>query len=109
MILAADRFVAAEDVPYTLPALFKLVPPLKHDARGRWPMICIEPFKLSADDKSFAEAKPFPAEVIRELAKRGLTQFLRPTEAYIPFALALQKEGARVIMMEGQAFNGPCR
>lgn len=98
---------AAEDVPYTLAELFKRVPPLKHDATGRWPMIAFEPFKLSADDKSFDQARPFPPEVIRELSRRGLTQFLRPTEAYIPFALALQKQGARVILMEGMSFNGP--
>lgn len=98
---------AAEEAPWTLPTLFKKVPPLKHDAKGRWPMICIEPFRLSPEDKSFAEAKPFPAEMIRELIKRGLTQFIPPHEKYIPFALALQREGARVIMMEGNAFNGP--
>src|ERR1700722_869395 len=98
---------AAEEVPWTLPTLFKKVPPLKHDARGRWPMICIEPFRLSPEDQSFTEGKPFPAEMIRELVKRGLTQFIPPQEKYIPFAVALQREGARVIMMEGNAFNGP--
>jgi len=69
---------AAEDVPWTLPTLFKKVPPLKHDATGRLPLICIEPFKLSPEDKSFAEAKPFPAATIRELAKLGLTQYIPP-------------------------------
>jgi hypothetical protein len=98
---------AAEDVPWSLPTLFKKVPPLKHDATGRLPLICIEPFKLSPDDKSFAEAKPFPAATIRELVKRGLTQFIPPNEKYIPFALALRRAGARVIMVEGNAFNGP--
>ncbi len=82
---------AAEDVPWTLPTLFKKVPPLRHDAVGRLPLICIEPFKLSPEDKSFAEAKPFPAETIRDLVKRGLTQFIPPNEKYIPFALALQR------------------
>ncbi len=104
-VSAADAPV--QNVPWTVETLFKRVPPLTHDATGRFPMICIEPFKLSADDKSFAEAKPFPPEVIRELVKRGLTQMIPPRDNYIPFALALQKEGAKIIMVEGNAFNGP--
>ena len=109
-ITRADEKTAppkTEKVEWILPTLFKRVPPLKHDNKGRFPMICIEGFKLNADDKSWNEAKPFPPEVIRELAKRGLTQWIPPRENYIPFALALQQNGAGVIMMEGGAFNGP--
>lgn len=96
-----------EPVPWTLPTLLQRVPPLKHDATGRFPMICIEPFKLTPTDASYNEGKPLPPEMIRELARRGLTQWIPPREKYIPYALALQKEGAGVIMMEGDAFNGP--
>lgn len=96
-----------EEAAWTLPNLLKKVPPLKHDNAGRFPMICIEPFLLAADDTSWRDAKPLPAEMIRELKKRGLTQWIPPDEKYIPYALALQKEGAGVIMMQGMAFNGP--
>lgn len=95
------------EVPWTVPTLLKRVPPLRHDATGRFPMICIEPFKLDATDNSFAEAKPLPPPIIHELARRGLTQWIPPRENYIPFALALQQNGAQVVMMEGNAFNGP--
>lgn len=96
-----------DDVAYTLPNILKKVPILKHDNTGRFPMIAIEVFRLDKDDKSWEEGKPFSPETIRELKKRGLTQWIPPDEKYIPFALALQKEGAGVIMMQGQAFNGP--
>ncbi len=105
--LAINRAAAADPVPLTLPALFERVPPLKHDASGRWPMICIEPFRLSADDNSFAQAKPLPAEAIRELLKRGLTQHIPPRTNYLDYAKALQAAGSPVIFMEGSAFNGP--
>jgi len=96
-----------DDVAWTLPNLFKKVPPLKNDNAGRFPMISIEIFKLNKDDTSYRDAKPFPPEVIRELKARGLTQWIPPDVRYIPFALSLQKENAGVIMMQGYAFNGP--
>ena len=96
-----------DEAAYTLPNIIAKVPALKNDNTGRMPMIAIEAFKLDKDDKSWQDAKPFPPEAILELKKRGLTQWIPPREQYIPFALALQKEGAGVIMMEGQAFNGP--
>lgn len=105
--LLVPQTVQADEVPWTLPTLFKRVPPLRHSATGRFPMICIDAFKLSPEDTSFNDGKPLPPETIRELVKRGLTQWIPPREKYIPFALALQKEGAGVIMMEGNAFNGP--
>jgi hypothetical protein len=104
-VLLAAQFVHGE--PWTIPILLKRIPPLKHDATGRWPMICIEVFKLETNDNSLAQGKPFPPEVIRELLKRGLVQYIYPDEKYIPFAQALQKEGAKVIIFQGQAFNGP--
>ncbi len=97
----------ADEAAYLLPNIMAKVPVLKNDNTGRFPMIAIEAFKLDKNDKSWQEAKPFPPEMIREMVKRGLTQWIPPREQYIPFALALQKENAGVIMVEGQAFNGP--
>ena len=107
LFLAMGPALAVQPSSYLLPELFKLVPPLRHDAAGRFPMICIEPFRLDQADRSFEDAKPLPDDTIKELAKRGLTQWIPPDEKYIPFALALQKAGAKVIMMQGLAFNGP--
>jgi len=45
--------------------------------------------------------------MIRELLKRGLTQALRVNVKYIPYALALQQAGSKVILMEGGGGNGP--
>jgi len=109
-LLCAGGMALAKDpstVPWTLPELFTRVPPLTHDALGRLPLIVIEPFRLTPEDRSFEEAKPLPAEVIKGLAVRGLTQWIPPDARYIPFALALQQAGARVVFMEGNAFNGP--
>jgi hypothetical protein len=105
--LGSNQAAAADPVPWTLPTLFARVPPLKHDANGRWPMICIEPFRLSADDNSFAQGIPLPAETIRELLKRGLTQHIPPRIHYLDYAKAFQAAGSPVIFMEGSAFNGP--
>jgi carboxyl-terminal processing protease len=96
-----------DQIPYTLTELFKRVPPLKHDASGRMQLIAILPFRLDEKDDSYEKFKPFPDEVYKELGKRGLTQWVPPREQYIPMALAMQKAGLRVEMMEGQAFNGP--
>ena len=94
-------------IPYTLPELYKRVPPLKHDASGRLPIISIQAFRTGPDDNSYAAGKPLPESDIKELVKRGLTQWIPPREMYIPYAQALQAAGAGVVMMEGQAFNGP--
>ncbi len=93
--------------PWFLPELLRRVAPLTHDARGRLPMICITPFRMSAEDKSFEEGRPLPTEMIRQLKARGLTQFLYPQEKYLPYAKALQREQAGVIVLEASAFNGP--
>ncbi len=108
-LAAAGPGLAAEAKPrpWTLPELFAKIPPLTHDATGRLPIICVTAFRLAPDDKSFEEAKPWPAQTIKELAKRGLTQWIPPRANYIPFALALQANGAAVVVFEGNAFNGP--
>ncbi|HEY8665295.1 MAG TPA: hypothetical protein VIL86_01460 [Tepidisphaeraceae bacterium] len=105
-LLSAAEKEKDKEVPWTVPALLKRIAPLKHDNAGRFPMICIDIFRMTPEDKSWEEGKPLPPETIRALAKRGLTQWIPPREKYIPYAQALQKEGARVIMMEGYAFNG---
>jgi hypothetical protein len=104
---AAAGAPTLDEAAYTLPNILRKVPPLTRDNGGRFPMIAIEAFRLDKDDTSWQQAKPLPAEAIRELKKRGLTQWIPPDERYIPFALALQEQDAGVIMMQGQAFNGP--
>jgi hypothetical protein len=107
VLTPASRAQVPDEDLWTLPNLFRKVPPLKHDNTGRFPMIAIAEFQLDPSDKSWREAKPFPPEIIRELKARGLTQWIPPDVKYIPFAQALQAEGAGVIMMQGYAFNGP--
>ncbi len=105
--VAADEPRKLAEAAYTLPNILRQVPPLRHDPTGRFPMIAIEVFRLGPDDRSWDEATPFPPETIRALKQRGLTQWIPPDARYIPFAQALQREGAGVIMVQGQAFNGP--
>jgi len=110
-VLADEPAAEAKPEPkvraWDIPEILKRVPPLKHDNTGRLPMICITPFAMNDQDKSYEEAKPLPPEVIRELKARGLTQRYPPREKYIPCMLALQKEGAGVVVVEDSAFNGP--
>jgi hypothetical protein len=96
-------------VPWDLPTLLKHVPPLRHEATGRLAMISHLVFRMSDADRSFEEGKPLSEEMIRELVRRGLTQRILPEEKYIPYARALQKAGAQVIMFQGMAFNDPVR
>src|SRR5665213_594894 len=93
----ATQPVHKERISYTLPELFKRVPPLKHDATGRLPLIAILPFRLSEKDDSYEHRKPWQDEVYRELGRRGLTQMIPPHEPYIPVALAMQKAGLKVV------------
>ncbi len=105
LLLAVGGWAAS--LPCTIDEVCKRVPVLTHDNSGRFPMIAIEAFRLSPTDRSFEDAKPLPAEAIKALAQRGLTQWIPPDARYIPFAKALQDGGAAVIMMQGEAFNGP--
>jgi hypothetical protein len=104
---AADAKPEPKVRAWDVPEILKRVPPLKHDNTGRLPMICITPFAMHDQDKSFERAEPLSPEIIRELKARGLTQRIPPRERYIPYALALQAEGAGVIIVEDSAFNGP--
>jgi hypothetical protein len=73
------------------------VKPLKHARGKRWPMILWECV-------SFEPQRP---EVYRALLERGLTQHVRLDAAMIPAALAIQKAGSPVILMEGSAGPWP--
>jgi len=92
---------------WDIDTLFKQVKPLENDLNGRYQVIVIEPFKMSADDRSYNDGIPLDKEVYEGLAARGLTQWIPPRTKYIPIALALQEAGCQVIFMEGNAFNGP--
>jgi hypothetical protein len=107
-MLAAGGGLAAADAPlaWDLPTLLQKVPPLKHDASARLAMVTWDRFRMSADDKSFEEGKPLPAEMYKALAARGLTQALFPDVKYIPMALAMQAAGCQVIFVQGDGGNG---
>lgn len=83
------------------------VPPLRHDASGRWPMIAWAPFRASSNDDSYTRGKPLSPMFYRELARRGFTQAIPLDKAYIPMARAIQQAGSRVIVLDGEAGNGP--
>ncbi|OPZ87766.1 MAG: hypothetical protein BWY76_00302 [bacterium ADurb.Bin429] len=93
--------------PYEVANLLRQIPPLTHDATGRWPVICWEPFITTAKDNSFWQGTPLPVETYRELLKRGLAATVRLDAKYIPMALAIQQAGMPVIMMEGGGGNAP--
>ncbi len=99
--LSGDEIYWATDV------LFKQVPPLKHDVSGRLPMVTWPAFVMNRDDKSYQEKKPLPAEVYKELARRGFTQRIPMDASYIRMAQAIQAAGAKVVFVEGAGGNGP--
>lgn len=90
-----------------LEELFARVPPLRHDATGRWPMIAWKPFLRSATDASYEKGIALSPGEYRELGRRGLTQAIRFDRNMIPMALALQKAGCRVIVVQGEGGAGP--
>jgi hypothetical protein len=106
LALASSLALADTQIPWDLPTLLQKIPPLKHDGSGRLAMVTWDRFRLSADDKSFEDAKPLPPEMYAALAARGLTQALFPDEKYIPMALAIQQAGGQVIFVQGDGGNG---
>ena len=108
LLLALTGALAAADtqIPWDLPTLLQRIPPLKHDPTGRLAMVTWDRFRMSADDKSFEQGTPLPAEMYRALAARGLTQALFPDEKYLPMALAIQQAGGQVIFVQGDGGNG---
>ena len=73
------------------------IPLLRNDRGDRWPMIMWEAISY----------EPQPPEVYEALLARGLTQHIRMDEKMIPTALALQKAGSPVIMMQGAGGTWP--
>jgi len=97
--------VAAADNP-SLKTILEQVPPLKHDATGRLPMI---PWTALVGEGSNTatngKGQPLPVEMYRELAKRGLTQHIPLRPEYLPWAKAMQEAGAAVVFMDGECFS----
>jgi len=102
-LLLGGAVVQAADppIPWNIETLLQRIPPLKHDPTGRLPMVTWEAFVTKDAPQAFNRAEPLPAEMYRELAKRGLAQCIRMNERYIPVALAMQQAGVKVIVMEG--------
>jgi hypothetical protein len=76
-------------------AVIARVPPLRHDRGSRWPLITWEGFS----------PEPLPPENYRRLLERGLAQHIRLDPSSIETALAIQRAGSPVIVMEGA--SGP--
>jgi hypothetical protein len=71
--------------------VLKTIPPLKHERGSRWPLVTWEGFS----------AEPQKLPFYQELLKRGLTQHIRLDLKWIETALALQRAGSPVIVIEG--------
>jgi hypothetical protein len=107
LIVVGCATPAEEELPWRLENVFKRVPPLKHDAAGRLAMITWPPFVLGPEDTSFQRAEPLPELYYKGLAERGLAQKIPLKDNYIPMALAMQKAGGQVIIVEGWGGSGP--
>jgi hypothetical protein len=73
------------------------VPPLRHARGSRWPLILW----------SGAGYEPLSQEQIRMLLARGITQHVRLDPRMIPTALALQRAGSPVVVMQGRGPGWP--
>jgi len=73
------------------------VPPMEHELGGRWPMIAWH-------GPGFASLEP---EQIQMLLARGITQHLTMDTTHVDAARSLQRNGSRVIIMQGRAGNWP--
>jgi hypothetical protein len=69
------------------------VPRLRHSRGSRWPLITWEGFSF----------EPQPPEYYRQLLDRGLAQHIRLDPSMIETALAIQRAGSPVIVMEGRS------
>jgi hypothetical protein len=72
-------------------AVLEKVPRLRHDRGSRWPLITWEGFSM----------EPQAPEYYRQLLDRGLAQHIRLDPTLIDTALAIQRAGSPVIVMEG--------
>lgn len=91
--------------PWNLPTVLQRIPPLKHDVKGRWPLLLWIPLEMKSGDHD--RGQPLPVEVYAELRKRGLALPIGLNEKFIPMALAMQQVGCPVIITEGLGGNGP--
>src|SRR4029453_2775085 len=74
-------------------AVLEKVPRLKHDRGSRWPLITWEGFSTEPQEPAY----------YRELLERGLAQHVRLDAKMIDTALAIQRAGSPVIVMEGNS------
>lgn len=72
-------------------AVLERIPPLRHDRGTRWPLITWEGFSTEPQEPKYYQ----------QLLQRGLAQHIRLDPAMIDTALAIQRAGSPVIVMEG--------
>lgn len=72
-------------------AVLEKIPRLRHDRGSRWPLITWEGFSTEPQEPKF----------YRQLLERGLAQHIRLDPKMIDTALAIQRAGSPVIVMEG--------
>ncbi len=97
-----------DDLEYTLGNILRRVPPLKHDANGRLPMITWPAFVTDANNRAaFQKGVPLEAAMYREMMKRGFTQRIPMKDTFVPMAAAMQAAGAAVVFVEGDGGVGP--
>jgi hypothetical protein len=74
-------------------AVLEKVPRLKHDRGSRWPLITWEGFSTEPQEPKYYQ----------QLLERGLAQHVRLDPRMIETALAIQRAGSPVIVMEGNS------
>jgi hypothetical protein len=72
-------------------AVLERIPPLRHARGSRWPLIAWEGFSTAPEEPDF----------YRQLLDRGLAQHIRLDSRQIETALAIQRAGSPVIVLEG--------
>ncbi len=95
---------AGERAPWSLELVLERVPPLKHDATGRLPMITWPAFRSGDRD---GIRTPFSEDEYRELYRRGLTQRLPFDTNSLPAALVMQRAGVPIVFLQGETGHGP--
>src|SRR5262245_48014561 len=74
-------------------AVLEKIPPLKHERGSRWPLITWEGFSTEPQEPKYYQ----------RLLERGLAQHVRLDPRMIETALAIQRAGSPVIVMEGNS------
>lgn len=78
-------------------AVLERIPRLRHDRGSRWPLITWEGFSTEPQEPNYYQ----------ELLARGLAQHIRLDARMIDTALAIQRAGSPVIVMEGNSGTHP--